>query len=325
MSTLTLTSGSFIAPSSTLALGLYSTGDKFYFGTAIANMLSGDPSLFTHNNGTVYIRRGTYDGSEKTVNTISGAFNLWNLSFDAPPSGFGVVAELVLSGGPTISRTFTLVDGSVTSGTVSVGGNVTIGASADGGASPILFTGGNDQVYTDQGGNEPDGDITINKTAGAVTLASNADWNATNQDLTITAGLLIVPGNYNLATGALTVGASGNLRMSGTGDLTLGGTLTNSGDVSIRSTTCGQDDYVLIRSSSTGVQRSWDGSGTFTLYDVDVRDMAGTAAITCYSSTNTANNGGNWTFSGAACPDLPVALGLPSGTINLGSGVVNLK
>jgi len=48
---------------------------------------------------------------------------------------------------------------------------------------------------------------------------------------------------------------------------------------------------------------------------VDVKDQAGTAAITAYSSTNTGNNGANWTFN-ASCsgftPRPPASVGSPS-------------
>jgi hypothetical protein len=53
--------------------------------------------------------------------------------------------------------------------------------------------------------------------------------------------------------------------------------------------------------------------------------MAGSASITVYSSTNTGNNGANWTFSGAACPALPPAATLPSGKLNLSGGKINLR
>ena len=64
---------------------------------------------------------------------------------------------------------------------------------------------------------------------------------------------------------------------------------------------CGGTDDILIRSSVAATQRAWSGTGTFTLKDVDVKDQAGTAAITAYNSTNTGNNGANWTFA-AGCP-----------------------
>ncbi len=99
------------------------------------------------------------------------------------------------------------------------------------------------------------------------------------------------------------------------GDLTLGGNLSNSGTINVDSggTGCGVDD-ILIRSSVAATQRLWSGSGTFTLQDVDVQDQAGTAAITAYSSTNTGNNGTNWTFN-ASCsgftPRPPASVGSP--------------
>jgi len=113
----------------------------------------------------------------------------------------------------------------LSSGSFYVEGNVTIGSDAAGGNGVIHFTGSGDQTYTDLGGDEPDGDVTINKTAGTVTLASAAQWNASGQDVTVQSGTLELA-DGNLTTNNLTIGESGTVSQSGNGNLSVSGNLT---------------------------------------------------------------------------------------------------
>lgn len=307
----TLSSGTFTSTSGTLTLTTNFSSTQSFTHTA--------DGTWNHNNGTVVFTQSYLFGITIDVATTETFYNV--------TQSFINNYELTIASGDTliVLGTFTQTDGVLNTGTIEARGNVVISSGADGGTALLSFTGGNDQTYTDNGGNEPNGDVTINKSGGTVILASAADWNATNQDLTITAGTLFAP-DMSISTTTLTIGASGTLSMMGGQTLTLGGTLTNSGTIKLwGSGVCGGGDNALIRSSSTGVQRSWNGAGTFTIYDADVRDMAGAATITLYSSTNTANNGANWTFSGAACPAVPKALGLPSGKFNITSGKMNLR
>ena len=145
----------------------------------------------------------------------------------------------------------------------------------------------------------------------------------TTQALNITSGILSQGASYNLTAGAITIASSGTLLNKGTGDLTLGGTLTNSGLVSLGAGDCGGTDDILIRSSVNGTQRSWNGTGTFRLYDVDIKDMAGSASVTAYTATNTGNNGANWTFDSATTPAVvqtPVSATANSTTVSKAYG-----
>ena len=102
------------------------------------------------------------------------------------------------------------------------------------------------------------------------------------------------------------------------------GNVANAGLIRMQKGSCTNTDSVLIRSSVAGTQRSWSGAGTFTLTDVDVKDMAGSASITVYSSTNTGNNGANWTFN-SGCVALPAAGNLPASKFTLPGGKFNLR
>lgn len=315
----TLLAGTFTAPTGTMTIEPSSSTPLNIF------LLSS--GTFNHNNGTiVFSPRSNCGGPAWFTVDVVTSLTLYNINFD-DSGGCSGLSSLTTAAGDTIiaANSFTHTDGYLY-GVWQVQGNYTVASTADGGTAGITFTGGNNQTYTDQGGNEVDGDVTINKSSGAVRLASNADWNAASQDVTITSGELNMGGSYNISTTALAVAAAGHLSNNGTGDLTLAGNVSNSGNIRFRGNgTCGGTDDILIRSSSTGVQRTWSGSGVYLFHDVDVRDMAGSAVITLYSSTSTANNGANWTFSGAACPAQPPAAGLSTGKINLQSGKLNLR
>jgi hypothetical protein len=310
-----LLAGSFTAPSGTFTVGTSVNSD-----VSILVVASG--GTFDHNGGGIVFTSAGGSNNTQTIDvdttltlhsvTVSGSDNDDNFSV-ASGDTLVLVGNLI----QTNSRV---------NGTWEVQGNTTIATTADGGGTTLAFTGNNDQTYTDQGGNEPDGDITVNKSGGTVTLASNADWNATNQDLTVTVGTLRVAGASALSTTALTVGSAGVLKMTGTGDLTLAGNASNAGQVIIESNqSCGGTDEIQILSSSAGVQRTWSGTGSFTIYDATVKDQGGSAAITAYSSTSVSGNGGNWTFSGAACPNIPPIVQINSGELVIGSGEVNFR
>jgi len=201
-----------------------------------------------------------------------------------------------------------------------------VGSGTDGGTTALKIVGAGDQTYLDNGGNELNGDITINKPNGVVTLTSDAQWNSAGQDLTILSGVFDHGTSYSLTTNNVTVERGAMWRNRGTGDVTLAGNVTNNGGrIGFRSSnTCGDADSISIQSSSGGVQRSWSGTGEFIMHDVTVQDMGGTAAITAYSSNSVSGNGGNWAFD-QYCPALPATVIIPKGKVQIGSGKVRIK
>ena len=135
--------------------------------------------------------------------------------------------------------------------------------------------------------------------AGAtVTLESNLKLGAL-----VINGTLDQGESAGLTAGPITIGSGGLLKNLGTGDLTLSGGLTNDGTIQINGggPACGDAAKTLLRSSAVGMQRSWSGSGTFSLTDVDVQDQAGNAGVTAFGGVKSGNNGSNWTFLN--CPN----------------------
>jgi hypothetical protein len=134
--------------------------------------------------------------------------------------------------------------------------------------------------------------------SATVTLASNH----TLSTLTVSDGTFDQGASFNLAVGPVVVSSIGTWRNLGSGDLTLAGDFFNAGTAEFNGGAggCGDADSILIRSSAAGTQRAWAGAGTFLLTDVDVKDQAGTAAVTVRSGTDSGNNGANWSFNGCA-------------------------
>ncbi|HKO45910.1 MAG TPA: C25 family cysteine peptidase, partial [Pyrinomonadaceae bacterium] len=128
--------------------------------------------------------------------------------------------------------------------------------------------------------------------------------NTTDSTLEIMAGVFSQGTSFNLTSGAVTVSSGATWRNLGTGDVTLSSNVANSGtiDLNANGTPCGQTDDILIRSSVGGAQRTWSGTGTFSMIDVDVQDqrtpaLPPPAAILVNSGTDSGNNIG-WTFTG---------------------------
>ncbi len=92
-------------------------------------------------------------------------------------------------------------------------------------------------------------------------------------------------------------------RNRGRGDEILSCNVFNEGTIDFngRGTSCPDPDDIQIRSSEFGTQRTWEGTGTFSMTDVDVRDQRVPGGVTLplqilvNSGTNSGNNTG-WTF-----------------------------
>jgi hypothetical protein len=194
----------------------------------------------------------------------------------------------------------TLGNGKLANSTI-LGNGVFVAAEFDGGAANITVTGGS---IRNVGGIIPTGVWTIDAgIGGIVSLQSDLILGA-SQTLNINSGIFqqrSFTTSYNLTAGHIIVGINGKWFNRGDGDITLGVGVTNFGSIDIdgggSSVNCNETDTVLIRSTTQGVQRTWLGSGSFFISDADIQDQAGTSPITVYSSTDSNNNGSNWTFN----------------------------
>jgi len=82
-----------------------------------------------------------------------------------------------------------LTDGIIGGGTVEAQAGVTLASAFDGGGGSLMFSGAANQIYTNNGGLNPTGTWTINKTAGSVTMASDLILGVSTP-LNITSGTL---------------------------------------------------------------------------------------------------------------------------------------
>ena len=287
-----------VAQAFTLSGGTFtSTTGRLLLGHNFIHTAGG---TFLHNGGTV-----VFDNFPFSTIDVGGTETFHGLTFST--------SRNIAAGDTLIALgTLTLADGSVSVGTLSPHGNLTVGSSFDGGSARVTFSGAEFQTVTNLGGMNPSGTWTVNKAAGAVTLASHLTL-GTSQALTIASGVFDLGTSFNLTTGALTIGAAGTLRNAGTGDLTLGGNLANNGlfDFNGGGIACGDGsatDPLLIRSSQSGTARHWSGGGAFSILDVDVKDQNASsiaAGITAFASTSSGNTI-NW-FVESACP-VPVEI-----------------
>jgi hypothetical protein len=307
--------------------GLFTTGTGFSgnaFGTTSLNsVVFASGSQYVHNAGSNPFGASAPNsvivfqaGSEAVFRTATG--------YDASGRTY---ANLTIDNNTTISgsggssfqfQTLTVNSGSMFTHAGSGTAAVTIkGDLTSAGSGNISITSGSGGININGatqtfGGGGGSGTIMLNAGAAAnpITVGSATTVNLV-RDLNAAIGTLTINGtldqgaSFNLTTGAVTIAAGGLLRNLGTGDLTLGGDVSNSGGVIFNGggPLCGDPDSILIRSSVNGAQRLWSASGgTFLLTDVDVQDQAGTASILVISGTNTGNNGANWTFGG--CPSI---------------------
>ena len=201
----TLSGGTFVSTTGNLQVG------RVFTHTA--------GGTFNHNNGTV-----VYDGGSRTMN-VSTVEMFNNFTVTATTA-----TTFTIAAGDTIVvwGTLTLTDGLVATGTLEARGNVVVNAGFDGGTALLNFAGTANQTYAG-GGDELDGDVTINKPAGTVTLTANATLSAGTQDLFITSGTLDLAG-FNINVGlTLWVQANGTLRLQGSETITTSGVVPSSG------------------------------------------------------------------------------------------------
>ena len=285
---ITLTGGQFVAPSGTMA----------FLEGASNSFTRNDPATFEHNGGTVVI----LGGAQVTWRINGGAAGtdvLNNLTINTS-NNFNIDTQDTLR----VVATLALMNGFANGGTLQAEGAVSVASAFDGGTTMLTFSGSANQSFTNNGGVNPTGPWTVNKSAGFLTLASDLTLQP-GQQLNITSGILDQGASFNLTAGPITIGPAGRLRNHGTGDLTLRGNITNNGTLTLNGGGggCTDPDSILIRSDPDGTSRTWAGTGNFFLTDVDVKDQsaANPPVISVFNGTDSGNNS-NFTFEAACSP-----------------------
>ncbi len=315
---------------------LVDTGATLYIN-ANTNIDGGDITLT--GTGTVTTNAGTPTTTLSGAGTIgggTGTLTFYNLTLDQ--SGATILASSL-----TTSNALTIGDGTNTralnvetnDNAVDVNGNFTIAANGTYTASSttnLTIAGNyvNDGILAEGTGTIVlDGAGAANLDPGCGTLSSCTGQNFYNltisktltaTEVSLVSSNLRTTNNFYILTGTFVQGAQ-DVRLEGTnplnvpingvysntstGNITLGGGISIGGSIIMQGNgpTCGLADSIVI-SSTDGTQRAWTGSGTFTINDVTVSDMGGTATIIAYSSTNAGNMGSNWTVQ-VGCDGTP--------------------
>lgn len=203
----------------------------------IAN--TGTPGTVTGNSGQVVtgvlnVADGVYSSASDYVDVTI-----------APDGTLSLSANITVSGNWTNNGTF-----------VPNGFSVTF----DGTGAQLITTGGT-------GAGKDFAGFTINKASGTATLAGDLGAGP----VFIAAGTFDQGASFGMTAGSVGLNAAGVWQNFGTGDVTLGGNITNAGTINLNGggPNCGDADAILIRSTDT-TQRTWAGGGTFLLTDVDV-------------------------------------------------------
>ena len=254
------------------------TGTVNVSSTGNINMGGGTGSTYLINSG------GVVDYASGSTNTHTGG------SAGANPT-------TVASGG-TLRLRGTSVISSGTGGPVTIasGANLEIGSTA--GISSSGAT-GNIQV---SGTRTFSTGANYSYIGTAAQITGNGLPGTVNNLTVSNTGGAVTPTSNLRTDGTLSVLSGATLSKSGTWTLTVGaGGVSNAGTIALDGGPAGcaasvDTNSILLQSSAPGTQRAWSGAGTFTLADVDVQDQAGSASIVALSSTNSGNNGANWTF-----------------------------
>jgi len=170
--TLTLTGGIFNATSGTLTYNP--------FGSNITT-----DATFNPNGGTFIVNEPT------NFNGNAASMNFHNLTTLA---NFGMGNRIF-----NVAGTLNLSSSSGGNGTIQAAGDVVIGSGFTGGGGLIQFVGTGNQTYTNNGGVNPAGIWTLNKTGGTVNLASNLDLSNANTNFVLTNGTITTGANTVIA------------------------------------------------------------------------------------------------------------------------------
>ena len=193
----------------TLAGGTFnSTSNSFVFWPNARNWIQSG-GTFNPNNGTVVFR-----GFAMGFYGTNTAFNKMTVNLDSNGSGFNFAMPASLTN--VVASTYVHSNGFVNTGTLLVQGNVIVTTNSPGGSAAFIYGGTNNQSYTNAGGGNLTGAITVNKTTNSVILLSPMAYTNVNQDVTITAGTLDLAGQPLAVKRTLTVGAQGALKFNGT-------------------------------------------------------------------------------------------------------------
>ena len=262
-----LRAGSFSAPTGTFKVGRMADNDTIF------SVATG--STFIPGTGTVEFMPQQKDGGLDTFTIdVNSSLTLNNVIVNGRQGGFGntyiCLVQTATGDEVIIDGTFTHTDG-LLNGAWKPRGNVTINSTADGGTGTLTLTGTATQTITHSAGTPPQGNWTIDKTAGSAVLGTNLTLSGTNQRLIMTRGKL------DLSSKTLTMSASG-----GGLDFQAG----NSPDLAVTIADASTAGRITATGSVTGINNA----------DLII-DVPGSAGAASYTIISNSTSFGSDTFS----------------------------
>jgi hypothetical protein len=290
---------------------------------------------FQNNSGTVIF------SSTSTSMTIGSSTTFYNLQLgDGSGTGNNTItipASTVI----TVQGTLTFAPSSTEiyllgGGQINAQGNVAL-AGAESGTAPtstfsLFLNGSGSQIITDNGYGTTSQPFylpstTINNSTGLILVSSTF---LSMQNLTVATGELRIASNTAAQTfivSSTAVISSGGILSDypqASSTITIGSSTTNNGLVFFDGSggSCLASpaaNYVILRSTVSGTQSTWSGSGYFVFRYANVKDQTSSVPISVWDGTSAGNNGANWSFTTAAEPEL-----VQTSTASGGSGTTNL-
>ncbi|HEX4922906.1 MAG TPA: Ig-like domain-containing protein, partial [Bdellovibrionales bacterium] len=170
---------------------------------------------------------GTIASGTSTV-SLGGSGNATvsrtNMSFNNLSVNKTGTAITTISGTVPVAGTLTIAHAAgatLNGGTLSVAGDL-VHSSGGGGSAALTLNGGAAQTVTHSGGTIPAGTFTIDKSAGAATLATALTLSSAGQDLVVQSGTLNLDGFNLTVNDAISVAAGATLMLQGSETVTRG-------------------------------------------------------------------------------------------------------
>ena len=155
----------------------------------------------------------------KTYNHVS--FNGYGTTWDLGGATLNVGGNLAVADSNGVASR------KIDNGTIKVSGDVNFtGANGYMGNAAIEFVGSAPQTMNTANSNMPSGTITVNKSAGTLSLLSNVSWNKAGQSMTITSGVVDMAGFSLTVNNVLTIDTGTTLTQN-LGILTYGSLVNN--------------------------------------------------------------------------------------------------
>jgi hypothetical protein len=214
----TLDAGVFNAPT-----GVFRVGGSWVGNPTIFAINGG---TFGHNNGTVHLDPSFAECATRSATLYNPVgITFYNLIVEVNNLGCSEDnLNITGTGALIVQNNLTLTNGFANGSVFDVRGNVTVQPGFDGGSTALLFSGTSNQNFdlTGATGNF-NGNVTINKSSGNVTLLSVCQLDAPSQNLSLLNGnlvttltnLLIVGDNVTVTGGSATSYVSGPVRKVG--------------------------------------------------------------------------------------------------------------